>query len=65
MIKVRTAVCAGIAVCLLALGLAACEKKEGPAERAGKQIDKAVEGAGQQIEKAGDKIQDAAKDAKK
>ena len=28
-------------------------------------IDKAVESAGQQIEKAGEKIQDAAKDAKK
>jgi len=39
--------------------------KEGPAERAGKAMDKAVENAGQQIEKAGEKIQDAAKDAKK
>jgi hypothetical protein len=32
-------------------------------ERAGKQIDKAVEKTGQQIEKAGDKIEDTAKDA--
>ena len=30
----------------LALGLSACEKKEGPAERAGKEIDKTVESAG-------------------
>lgn len=36
-------------------------QKEGPAERAGKQIDKAAEKVGQSVEKAGDKIQDAAK----
>ena len=47
------------------IGLIFCEKKEGPVERAGKQIDKAVEKAGQQIEKAGEKIQDAAKDTDK
>jgi hypothetical protein len=35
------------------------------AERAGKKLDTEVEGAGQQIEKAGEKIQNAAKDAKK
>jgi hypothetical protein len=35
--------------------LCCCQKKEGPAERAGKQIDKAVEKAGQEIEKAGEK----------
>jgi predicted small lipoprotein YifL len=48
---------------LLAL-LAACER-EGPAEHAGKEVDKAVDKAGQQIEKAGDRIQDAAKGDKK
>lgn len=42
-------------------GLLGCEKKEGPAERAGKVVDNAVEKTGQQIEKAGEKIQDAAK----
>jgi hypothetical protein len=46
---------------VLILGLSACQKKEGPAERAGKEIDKSVESAGQQLEKAGQKIQDAAK----
>ena len=65
MTKTRGAVCAGLAMSILIVGLSACEKKEGPAERAGKQIDKAVESAGQQIEKAGQKIQDEAKDAKK
>lgn len=50
---------------LLAGGLAACEKREGPMERAGKQVDQAVEKTGKKIEQAGDKIQDAARDAKK
>ena len=36
-------------------GLSGCKKKEGPAERAGKEIDKAAEKAGQQIDKALDK----------
>jgi hypothetical protein len=45
--------------------MSSCQKKEGPVERAGKAIDKSVESAGQQLEKAGQGIQDAAKDAKK
>ena len=65
MTKIRSSFCAGLAMSILIVGLSACGKKEGPAERAGKQIDKAVESAGQQIEKAGQKIQDEAKDAKK
>ena len=40
-------------------------EERGPAERAGKQVDKAVEKVGEQVEKAGQQIQDAAKDAKK
>ena len=54
-----------MALSALIVGLYGCQKQEGPAERAGKEIDKAVEKAGQQIEKAGEKIQDAAKGAKK
>jgi hypothetical protein len=65
MTKIRGSVCAVVALSVLVLGLSACEKKEGPMERAGKQVDKAVDSAGQQVEKAGQKIQDAAKDAKK
>lgn len=49
----------------LLVALPACQKQEGPAERAGKEIDKATEKAGQQIEKAGQSIQDAAKGDKK
>ena len=54
-----------LAMGILVFGLSACEKKEGPAERAGKQVDKAVTDVGKKIEKAGENIQDAAKDAKK
>lgn len=45
---VRTALVAGA----LLAALAACQKKEGPLEQAGKQIDQAVEKTGQQIEDA-------------
>lgn len=54
-----------LAAGILLGGLAACEKKEGPGERAGKQIDKAVETTGNKIEEAGEKVQDAARDARK
>jgi hypothetical protein len=33
-----------------------CQKQEGPAERAGKQIDKAVEKAADKIDDAADKL---------
>lgn len=45
----------------LMMVLAGCPQKEGPAERAGKSVDKAIDKAGQKIEKAGESIQDAAK----
>jgi hypothetical protein len=49
----------------LIAALSACQKQEGPAEHAGKEVDKTVDKAGQQIEKAGENIQDAAKGNKK
>jgi len=63
--KIRTSIVAAVVMGILIVGLSACQKKEGPAERAGKEVDKAVESAGQQLEKAGQQIQDATKDAKK
>jgi hypothetical protein len=54
-----------LAMSILIVGLSACDRKEGPAERAGKEVDKAVESAGAKLEKAGQQIQDAAKEAKK
>ena len=54
-----------VAVAMLLGLLPGCQQQEGPAEKAGRQVDKAVEKVGQQIEKAGDAIQDAAKGDKK
>ena len=54
---------AAMLVSALSIGLSGCEK--GPAERAGRQVDKAVEKTGQAIEEAGEKIRDTAKSAKK
>ena len=65
MIKLAKSVMLALVMCVLIVGVSGCQKKEGPVERAGKQIDKAVEKAGQQIEKAGEKIEDAVKDANK
>jgi hypothetical protein len=45
---------------LLGLTLSACQK-EGPGEKAGKEIDKAAKDAGQAIEKAVDSVKDATK----
>jgi len=42
------------------LALAGCQR-EGPAEKAGRSIDKAGEAASRSIEKAGENIRDAAK----
>ena len=53
----KTAVSA-IAVSFV-LALTACQEKEGPAEKAGKELDKAAAAIGEKIESAGDKVQGA------
>lgn len=53
------------AVLLVSAALFGCQKPPGPAEQAGRDIDKAVESAGQKIEQAGERVQDAAKNDKK
>jgi hypothetical protein len=57
--KTYKSVVAALAMSVLLVGLYGCQ--EGPAERAGKKIDKTVEKGGKQIEKAGKKIQDDVK----
>jgi hypothetical protein len=52
MMKSNKGIVSALAAAVLIAGLCGC--KEGPVERAGKQVDKA-------FEKAGDKIQDATK----
>lgn len=56
-----------VAAILLGFSLSACEKKggEGLAERAGKEVDKAMEKGGQAMDKAADAVKEAAKDATK
>lgn len=53
-----------VAIVLL-VSLPGCEKQEGPAEQAGKELDQTTEKAGEQIEKAGESVQDAAKGEQK
>lgn len=48
----------------LALG-AGCSREEGPAEKAGKAIDNAVEDSKNAVEKAEDKVEDAVDEAEK
>ena len=65
MMKLEQIASAALVVGALLGALSGCQKQEGPAERAGKEVDKAVEKTGQQIEKAGEKIQDAARGDRK
>jgi len=57
--KVVRIACSTAVLALVLTVVPGCQK-EGPAERAGKQVDQATEKVGQQIEKAGDSIKDAA-----
>ncbi len=63
--RFNKSVVVALAIGVLAAGLSGCQKEEGPAERAGKSLDNAVEKAGKKIEEAGEKIQDAANEGKK
>lgn len=48
------------ALCLLAfLAVGTGCENEGPAEKAGKQIDQAIEEAGDNLEEAGDKLEES------
>ena len=59
----RLSTTAGTAFVLSTLlaALPGCQKQEGPGEQMGRGVDRATERAGEQVEKAGEKIQDAAK----
>ena len=65
MTKIGRSIIAALVLGTLVAGLSGCQKKEGPLERAGKEIDKAAEKTGEKIENAGDKLKDAVKDMKK
>ncbi len=63
--RINARIVAALAATALLVGLVGCQKEEGPAERAGKTLDNAVQEAGKKIEQAGEKIQDAAKEGQK
>jgi hypothetical protein len=63
--KLSGSTSAAVVVTALLLALSGCQKQEGPAEKAGREIDKAGEKLGEQVEKAGEKMQDAARRDKK
>jgi hypothetical protein len=60
MMRICRCVIAALVMTVLFVGVSGC-KKEGPAERAGKNIDQAVEKSGKQLEKAGKEIRGDAK----
>ncbi len=62
--KLKNTITTTLVMSAFVVVLASCQKETGPAEKAGKAVDNATEKAGQQIEKAGDDIQDAAKGKK-
>jgi hypothetical protein len=59
--KVAVAAMAGALVALLA----GCPRNEGPGEKAGKAVDRAVDNTGKQMEKMGEQVRDAAKGDRK
>ncbi len=54
-----------LVVLAVSAALAGCQKPEGPAEQAGKKIDKAVDQVGQKIEETGDRLKNATQGEKK
>jgi PBP1b-binding outer membrane lipoprotein LpoB len=62
--KLKNTITTALVMSAFVVVLAGCQKEAGPAEKAGKAVDNATEKAGQQIEKVGDDIQDAAKGKK-
>lgn len=65
MMKIGKAASTILLASVTLLTLNGCPRQEGPAERAGKAVDNAVQQTGKQIEKAGEKVQDAAKGEEK
>lgn len=63
MTKIGRSLFAALILGILVVAVSGCEKKEGPMERTGKEIDKAVEKTGQHmnkaVEKTGEKIEEA------
>ncbi len=54
-------ICLAVNAILLGLTLVACEKKEGPAEKMGKEVDKAADSVKETAKDAADKVKEATK----
>ncbi|MBC7202990.1 MAG: hypothetical protein H5U29_05620 [Pusillimonas sp.] len=50
--KIKKVLGSGVVTAVLLLALAGCQEKEGPAEKAGKEIDQAAAELGERVEKA-------------
>jgi len=57
--KIVNGVSTALILGVFLVALSACQAKEGPVEKAGKEVDQAAEQAGENIEQAGENIQDA------
>lgn len=64
MMKMSRGVVAALVLGSIVVGISGC-KKEGPAERAGKEIDMSAEKVGKEIEKAGGEMKDLFSDMKR
>lgn len=64
MFKLGKNVSASLVMGVFLIALVGCQKHEGPAEKAGKEVDKVTEKVGQTIEKAGESIHEATKSDK-
>lgn len=65
-LKLSKTLRASLIASTLLVALAGCQKQEpGTAEQAGKEIDKAAAKVTQQVEKAGERVQETTKDASK
>jgi hypothetical protein len=58
--EISRAIVIAITAAFLTAGLSGCQK-EGPFEKAGRKVDKAIEKTGEELEKAGQKVKDAVK----
>jgi hypothetical protein len=56
---------AALVTSLVLATLISCQQQEGPAEEAGKEVDKAAAKLGEQIENAGESVQNATEGEKK
>ena len=65
LIQVVRSVCMTLMMGLVVATVSGCQKQECPLERAGKEVDKAVEKVWQQVEKTGESIRDTASGDKK